>query len=183
MNTQTARADIRAVALKQRARMVGEALAADPRAGTALGRCLLLKSISRSQYRAGLQLEALSQLYTIGMGLPAGHARALDVTRIPGGPLGGREMKPATVARIRRRYDQARTVLMRANVDAYRTVPLVVLEDHSPTIDHLLALRTGLDVLRAHFEAGGGRGNGKRPNRVLAWWEGDKPAIPPEFWE
>jgi len=179
-------ADIREPALKRRARTVGARLAAEPEAGSAFGRCLLLKVITPPQYRAGLQLEALTQLYAIALGLPAGHARALDVTHIPGGPSSGEGFPPGKVVRLTQRYDRARATMIRAGIDAYRVTCSVVLQGHAPTTDQVKMLRDGLDALRAHFEAGGNSKGAvrRKPNKVLSWSDGAGIVrIDERFWE
>jgi hypothetical protein len=155
------------VARSQRTRMVGEDLAMDPMAGTTLGRCLLLKMISRSEYEAGIQIEALAQLMRMAKGWPIDRVQSIDIRGVSRGASGADSFAPDEIAAIERRYTRMVRALNGAGHGVAQVTVSVVMRDEPVTDRTLHALKTGLRAAADHFN-GGGRSR-RKPNRILRW--------------
>ena len=168
--------DVRAPALEKRRDAVGTKHALSPLAETPLGRARLLDMISEGQYRAGVQYEALIQIYRIVQGLGLGRIVAIDLAGVGGASLSGRAFSPGEVDAVKSRYRRASRKLADAGTRAQH-VTNGVLFDAQPVTDETLApLRAGLNALSSHFNRGQG-------NRVLAWQQGGRPGIDSRLWE
>lgn len=174
--------DIRDVALARRCETVGEKNALSPLAETPLGRARLLRIITEAQYRAGVQLDAVVQIWRIVQGLGPGRIRSIDGLRLtgPGGSGGGREWSRDEIAALNHRYARAFRALNGAGRAAQMTVNAVVMHGEPVTDMNLNALRVGLDALSDLFNRGGRHGH---PNRVLVWTSGGRVGLDERFWE
>lgn len=180
--------DVRAPALAKRCEMVGVADALSPLAETPLGRARLLGIITEGQYRAGVQYEAVVQLWRVVQGLGPGRVVAIDMMGVAGRSLSGTGFTDAQARAVTRRHEAACRALNRAtgslgggSPGAGRAVVLVVnavLFEARPVSDETLhALRTGLNALARHFD------QGHRPNRVLVWNPEGRVSMDPAFWD
>jgi hypothetical protein len=168
--------DVRAPSLIRRCETVGAKHALSPLAETPLGRALLLKMITEGQYRAGVQFEAVVQIYRMTQGLGSGHPVAIDITGAGGISLGGRTFAESEIEAVKRRYGRAFRALGGAGSAAHRVTVDVVMRGASVSDETLHALRAGLNGLAKHFD------QGHRPQRVLGWNPAGKVSIDPAFW-
>lgn len=159
----------------RRAAAVGLAHALDQRADTVIGRLRLLKVISEEQYRAGVQMEALVQLFRMAKGLGVDRVQAIDMRGVTGG--GGTAFDDEMVLGLQHRYERMFRALKKAGEDAHRATVASVSRGETATDETIFPLRTGLSALAKHF--GFGRG---APNRILVWAPDGKCRVDISVW-
>lgn len=115
---------VRAVALAYRARAVGVVDAADPLAGSTLGRLFLRHqrsgledpgAINERQFNAGLKYATLLHSFASVMGLPKGDPRSQGFELVASGLSCARPPDDRTVLRLRRQWSDCYRVLMDAS--------------------------------------------------------------------
>ena len=140
---------VMAVARAQRAKIVGNAHALDPRAGYVLGQMNIKGVVTDAQHEAGLRYAALVEAWQRVQGLPSPFPAAMDLAGVRGLSLYS-SPADAAVQRVANEYMKMQTALSDAGRKAIGAVREVCLYDRD--WQDIESLRNGLEVLAKFFQ-------------------------------